>query len=407
MKIIVMTLVSAITLWSCQNPPKDEKQISGKGIKDTAIITDNLIKLLWGSSDHSDSNNTLEMAVYYLNKSMYKSALGVLENRFLPEIDTVNTGGFYGFNVSYHFSDDQYEKYNNCVQYCFFRLNDYAENVVGNELENEILGLAKFDDQLYILQSIEDSYVSIKNNINISDADSLITKIKKVKKKIPDAKRLDFILANEYLIVNDSDNALKIFDGLIREDYYALSSLRNVIKYLSINGSPLLNKYVSIFNDKFPHECNLIAVDRLLKSAPENLISSICNKCIQSTFQRDSVYVKAMIAKYFMNLKKLNKVDSIATEYLSDIHNKTFDSTVLYEKGIYCDLKMRVLFLQGKYNELCKFAKHDLALNPLIAIDNEQELKFYIQNLYIEYISIDLKGFLTFFEKNFKDCYQE
>lgn len=399
MKSIFLTQVFIIILFSCTSQNNNQKKETYKN-ESESIISENLIELFWGSSNHFDSSNILETSVYYLNNSMYRKAVEILSHNY--NLDTVKTGGFYGYKGGGNFEINPYKVYT------FFRLNDYGENIIGNELLNELIKSAvKPEEELYTLQSIEATYLTIKNNISISEAETLIKQIKDLKKKLPYAKRLDFILANEYLKVNDNTNALKIFDKLIKDNYYALPSLRNLIRYLSVNKSSLLSKYVSISNDKFPFECNLVALNRSFKSAPDDSLYIKYNNCLKSSFQRDSVYAQVLLTKYYMRMGKIEKVDSITDKYLNDIDNKTYDSTVLYEKGNYFDLKMRVLFLKGNYKQLCEFTKSKLEFNPIISVDNKQELKFYIEKLYSEFISLDLKEFNTFFEKNFHNCYNK
>lgn len=397
MRFIFLIQLFSILLFSCSNTATREKKENL--IKESdLVLTENLKNLFLGISNTYDSSNILETAIYFLNKSMYREAIRILRLHY--NVDTVKVGGFLGYKEAENSAKNPY------WLYTFFRLNDYTDNITGNELESELIGsLVDSNDKLFFLQNLEDSYLSIKKENNLNEANVLISQIRAFKKKFPNAKRLDFILANEFLITNDSSNAIKIFDQLIQEDYYALPSLRNLTRYLAVHQSPLLYRYVTILNSKFPSECNLVLLNRSLKYSSIDSFHILYNNCIQSSFQRDSVYAKLLLTKYYLNSKKLNIVDSIVNEYLNNIDNETYDSTVLYEKGNYFDLKMRVLFLRGKYDDLCHFAKTKLELNPIVTIDNEAELKFYMEELYKDYITTDTKDFNSFFEKNFQRCY--
>lgn len=361
-------------------------------------VTDKTIGLLWGNIDSVSNLDSLSLAISYLNRSEYKEALRLLAG--LYPLDTLNVGGFYGFKIANEFSASNYE------QYIFFRLNEYTQNINTKELLVQLgRSVVSEDDELNVLQNIENAYLQNIEKKDTFTARNIVNQINQIMPKFSKSKRLKFILANEYLALNDMNSALKLFDNLIDQNYYSLVSLRTVTAYMSKSKHPLLRRYLSVLDEKFISECNIFKIHEMPMNLPGDSLKDICNKCFKSSFQRDSVYSKVLLAKYYLANKQIAKVDSMTNEYLIDIENKTYDSTVLYEKGNYFDLKMNVLFLQEKYGQLCDFAKTKLEMNPIIEINSERDLKAYIQYLYAKYVSSDLKGFETFFNKNFHACY--
>ena len=395
-RFFILFLLTMIISCANQNDNKNKKE--KKDIPISQIpITAKVIKLLWGINDKIDSSNVLELAIDYLDRSMYKSALELLNSKYT--LDTINVGGFYGFKIASNYEISNYEKY------ILFRLNDYVGNLSENELSIQLLDAAmKSDNELYVLQSVEDEYLQNRNQRDTAIAKKIIDELKDLTIKFPDSRRVKFLLANEYLTINNIEDALRLFDNLIDDNYYALTSLRTIIQYLSFNKSHFLKEYLQIFKKKFPNECNLTSIKMSLQAISTDSLDILCRPCIKSDFQNDSIFSKLYLAKLYLDKRQFSKVDSISNEFHRNYHFFVFDSTLLFERGLYSDIKMRSLFLQQKFNKICEFIKTDLGYNLVIQIDNKKEFKLYIQRLYSDYISSDMNAFNSFFEKNFNSC---
>ena len=361
---------------------------------DSLPLSQNLEDLFWGNIDFRDTSNYLEASMFNLNKSDYKSACILIQKSY--SLHQLNIGGFSGFQFNKDYFAQAYE------QYFLFRLNGFTNNIGDRALLNQLVGaIIDPKSSLYKLFYVEFLY------LNSDDYEGNINYIKSLKKSNPKSLRLDYILAMEYLKSNNLDSSLKLFNILIEKDYYALPSLRNIIQYLSDNHNLILEKYLVLFNKKYPSECNLFALNKSFKKVSVDSLPLICNNCINSIFQRDSVYALVLLAQYYLSINNIEKADSMAEDYIHNLDKKTFDSTVLYEKGNYLDLKMRILFKEKKYSSLCNFINTKLEDNPIITIDNEGELRLYIQSLYIDYISSNLSIFPSFFNSNFGSCFDD
>jgi hypothetical protein len=392
------TIVLLTILIGCISNQQDSNQSNSSQPYINAIhpnsLSKNLVDLLWGNSNYYDTSNYLEASIFYINKSDYKKASIFFEKSY--DLNLLNIGGFTGFKFDNRYFAQNYE------HYCLFRLDEFTKNIGDNALLNQLLqAIFQRKDSLYKLSYAE---FFCFNSDNLADN---ISYIKSLQKEYPKSLRLDYLLANQYLKGKNLDTALALFDNLIKSDYYALPSLRNVIQYLSDAHDTLINKYLFILDTKYPSACDLFKLNKSFKKTSFDSLPLICSSCINSVFQRDSVYAGVLLAQYYLSINNIGKADSMAENYIQNLDKKTFDSTVLFEGGNYMDLKMRILFKEKKYSALCDFIKFKLQDNPVINIDNASQLRMYIQNLYIGYISFDLTNFNSFFESNFHSCFKE
>lgn len=396
MNKMIFCIIFGLFFGSCNNPKSSDRRYSLDADTASETISQNLSNLFWGVDNNvrPDTTNPLETAIYYLNKSMYNNAYYSLKNNYA--LDSVFTGGFYGFKSSGSYEPNSYKLY------AFYRLNDYIGNMTGNTLSSQLMrSLVDSLQPLYSLQEVEYSYLNIKYNTSIEEAKALIPKLFELKKKKRNAMRLDYLLTSQYFIINDSVNALKLSDELIDKDYNALPVLRNAIRYLSLKNSSLLNKYIALLDKKFPAECNLIKANLLPATVKEDSVRYECTKCYQSAFQIDSIYARLALVRYYMQNRKIDKVESLVNEYLKNLDSEPYDEEGLYIKGAYYDLYLRTLFILGRYKEIRSFIETKLQHNPVVIIENNNNFKLYIQKLYVEYMSLDTKNFISFLEKNF------
>jgi hypothetical protein len=383
-------------LFSCNNIGQRQNSKETISSKQTNL-TVNLKNLLFGNSEQCDSSKNLEKIVFYLNKSKYREAFELLKSGFV--LDSLNRGGFIG--VKLHNSDyvKDYESY------IVYRYNDFFKNVGERELQIDLLrSFFNEDSSLYSLQTLEYDYSRSLTSKDTNNVRNNINNLKIAKSKFPNSLRLDYLLANDYFLMDDSTNALKLFNSLIKKNYYALPSLRNIISYLYSKHNSQLNEYEVQYRKLFPDECNIY---ELANSGDQyDSLSFLCRKCFSSSFQRDSVFARVFLLRYYLSSNQLQSADSMVNVFLRNIHNEPYENTIEEEEGNFFDVKMRLLFIQHKYSELCEFTKRNLYFNPVINIDNEEQLKVYIKKLYFLYINNDLKNFESFFQQTFGSCYK-
>src|SRR4029078_10972547 len=112
--------------------------------------------------------------------------------------------------------------------------------------------------------------------------------------------------------------------------------------------------------EKFPPECKLQSIKILLTTMSEDSLVKLCAPCMKSVFQKDSIFSKLYLAKFYLDKKRFDKVDSLTNDFNNNYDVFVFDSTLLFERGLYSDLKIRSLFLQRRYNEICRLIETDL-----------------------------------------------
>lgn len=390
-------LLPFFILLSC-NPSPTQKKHMEESPYDTipGIMTKKMDNLFWGVDDKLklDTANPIESAMYFLNKSKFSAGLTVLRTKYNLDI-AYYSGGFHGIK------EKESVEANKLIRYTYFRFNDYSNpRIVGGELYNQ-LSLVDTTEKLYHLQEVEAPYIGIKEDMDSLTAEKLVPLLKKLNEKYGNAKRLEFMLASEYLLLNDTIKAMSIFDRLIGSDYYALCSLRALTASFSDKSPLLMNKYSALLDRKFPDECNFYKARSLLATIKEDSMVYECKKCFQSVFQADSIYARLLLSKFYMFHKSLGKVDSLVNGYLKIEDGEPFNDDRKYIKGVYYDFKLRTLFLRGRYYEMQKFAEKKIRDNPVVQIDSDADLNRYVKNLYLQYISSETKDFGAFYEKNF------
>ncbi|MBV4358923.1 hypothetical protein [Pinibacter aurantiacus] len=377
------------------NNSKSNKKYIANVSQTSTNVSKNFIALLNGSSSTVDSSNPLELSIFYLNRSMYDSSCEVLKRNF--SLDTLIENDFYGFEL-------KDKNASNYVKYAVFRLNEYPHNL-DNELHLQLLrSITDERDELYQIQSSEVYYLGSLSGVSPESTKKNINSLIERLSKSPHNQRLKFLLANEYLIANETDKSLKIFDELISANYYAQVSLRTIIKRLTIEKSPLLSKYISLYTNKFPGECLFGLAPHLYKEVGEGDLQELNRNSCRSPFQKDSILAKIFLASFYLNKRDYKNADSLVQIYLRLKKSLLLDSTMMFERGQYYDIQMRSLFLQKQYKKLTEFVKNGLTTNSVINIDNEEQYKQYLQKLYMEYISPSLDGFEPFYSDNFRNA---
>jgi hypothetical protein len=256
-------------------------------------------------------------------------------------------------------------------------------------------------NELYQLQTNEVYFLGSLNNKNYSLTRKNISSLIESLNANPDSQRLKFLLANEYLIVNETEKSLKFFDELIDANYYAQVCLRRIIEKFSIEKNPLLPKYTSLYAKKFPGGC-LVGLESHLIGEGEGGLQGLDKKCACSPFQKDSIVAKISSARLYLNKRDFKHSDSLVQIYLNLKKPILLDSTMMFERGEYYDIHLRSLFLQKEYGKLREFVNNGLTTNSVITIDNEEQLRQYLQKLYVDYISPSLSGFEAFYNDNFR-----
>lgn len=385
-------LIGCLFFLACTNGTQKKRQST---VQQNLNITENIQQLLWGNKDVVDSTVLLEIVLHDLNNSRYKEALKKMSVTY--PLDTFYFEGYYGFKIR------QIANLSPAEKYVMFRINDYAENIWEDKLIGELFeSLLDQNDRLFQLQMVESVYLGSKDSKDDNLKKDAVGQLENLLLEHPESKRVKYLLASKYLDLFELNKALEIFDQLIQQDYYALVSLKKILRFFLANENPLSKKYLQIMTNKFPQECKLIYSTQFLDTIGEPALIMMCNQCVQSVFQEDSMFAKILMGKFYLNKRQLNTVDSLYNTYEKNQVISFFDDNYLLERGLYYDLKLRSLFLQKKYNELVKFIA-GIGANSVINIKNEEQFKTYIKGLYKSYFSQDTTGFKPFFEKSFPD----
>lgn len=379
---------------SCSQGNKVKQNFSDLKDSVSINISERMFRLFIGIDDKYDSLNPVELTLNYLNKSMYKQAL-VSINKFYP-LDTVYSGGFSGFKLANDITLP-------APQLLIFRLNDYTENLSNDQIQVQLLKSVDMDKTIiFKYQDIEDGYLELCKHFTMGNALEQIEKMEIFLKEFPRSKRIEFLLANTYLKINKVDSALQIFDYLIDKDYYALKSLRAINTYLSKNPCSLSTKYSNLFKLKFPTQCNITQIDMKFSQISQDSIDIDCKICNTSDFQIDSVMSKLYFSKLYLTRKDFAKLNIMLSDYFSHYQYPGIDSLREFENGLYNDLEIRSLFLQKQFGDICRFVTgKNMHRNRYLYIETREQLKQYLQNIFIEYYPADKQNFDSFFAKEF------
>lgn len=392
-----------VTLMSCSFSQRKHVTSQKRSGNDSIILTENYIKLCYGIKTDVDTSNVMEHVIQLLNTSDYEHCLELLERSF-HKLDTVRWhSGFYGLIIpdstirSYKTPD--VNSYNS-LAYLSFRYNNFKGDLANDE-QLHIMGQSvnvNNPDKLYKLQYVEGFMLGYEK-LRIPDttvAKETIKAAEYLKSMYPQSMRLDYILGLSYLVLEEDAKAIVIFDRLIDQNYYALPSLKTIIKYLGDRGRLTeQEQYIRIYERMFPSECILLKkYDKL----PINSLKSVCKKCIKTGSQRDSINSNIFLAQYFFKNKAWLMLDSLINIYYKEHkYAESTDSLKVYEEKVYPDLKMRELFLLKQYNKIFDYEN-------FIHIEDAEilkDIKDYTRKLYVEYISTDTSGFDIFYKKNF------
>jgi hypothetical protein len=400
----VLSVVLLIILISCSSSKKKKLDRQMISAEDTTVLTDNYIKLCYGIPTEADTSNFMEHAMQLLNASDYRGCLVLFKSKY-PKLDTVIWhSGFYGLIIpdsniqSYKGSHNKY----NPIDYLSFRYNNFLGDLVNDEqasIFTESADIVHRTGRLYKLQEAESRGVLGYDSFRWPDsviATEAINEIEPLlEKDFKGSRRVQYILAWAYLVLADDSKAIPIYDRLIAENYYALPSLKNVIKYLWIKKRmDEQEKYVTICNKMFPDECLLL--ERYNQSSSDS-VKTICEHCIRFGTQRDSIEASIFLANYLLDKRAYKQFDSLTNIYFKQHTFESYDPLKKYEEKFYSDAKILELFLLKKYNRMYAF-RNSVHLHET---DNKNDFKKYVKQLYATYMPANPLSFEDFFRKNF------
>jgi len=400
----VLSIVLLLTIVSCSSSKKKNVDSQWVPAEDSALLTENYVKLCYGIETEADTSNFMEHAMQLLNASDYRGCLALFKTKY-PKLDTVIWhSGFYGLIIhdsniqSYKGSRTKY----NPIDYLSFRYNNFVGDLVNDEqglIFQNVADLNRRAGKLYKLQEAEDIGLLGYDSFRIPDsvvAREAINEIAPLlEKDFKGRRRVQYILAWAYLVLADDSKAIPIYDRLIAENCYALPSLKIVIKYLGIKkrmGEQ--EKYVTIFNKLFPNECLLL--ERYNQSSADS-VKTICEHCIRFGTQRDSIEASIFLANYLLDKRAYTQFDSLTNIYFKQHTFESYDPLKKYEEKFYSDAKILELFLLKKYDRMYAF-RNSVHLHET---DNKKDFKEYVKQLYATYMPTNALSFEAFFEKNF------
>ena len=376
-------------LFGCTNTG-NKKLTDGK---ENTNLTTNYIQLCYGIDTKVDTSNLMELAMDLLNKSDYRGCLKVMQ-KINGKIDTVYWhSGFYALIVSdsnIHSYETAKIGYNDPINYLSFRYNNFVGDIANDE--QSILFQNSVDansiDELFKLQNIE--WGTLYDNFRVADlagSKAVIESANRLKEVYPQSKRLDFLLAVAYLKLGEEKKAIQLFDNLISKNYYALPSLKMIIDYYGkSNRFSEQDKYVSLFKLRFPNLC--LITDNNLQNLSQ-LAIEICKNCIRNGTQRDSINANINLAKYGLESRNFEIVDSVTSVFFNKPEtDPSYDRLKIYEEEIYPDIKMRSLFLRGEYGQIIKYFSSP-ATGEVRKIAFKAKMELY-------YNDYQLKGFSSF-----------
>lgn len=399
--VLCVLILSIIT--SCTLSKKKELDSQMAPAADSALLTENYIKLCYGIPTEVDTSNFMEHAMQLLNASDYRGCLAFFKTKY-PKLDTVVWhSGFHGLIIpdsniqSFKPSRTKY----NPIDYLSFRYNNFMGDLANDEqgwIFSNAVDFNHRDGKLYKLQEVENIGVLGYDSLRVPDSVVARNVIKEIvpllEKDYNGSRRFEYFLAWAYLVLGDDAKATPIYDRLIAENYYALPCLKNIIKYLGDKKRMHeQEKYVAIFNKMFPNECLLL---ERYSQLPADSIKTICENCIRSGTQRDSIKASIFLASYFLNERAYGQFDSLTNIYFAQHEYGSYDPLKKYEENFYSDEKIQELFLLKQYARMYSHYHRHFEKE-----ENKNDFKAYVKQLYATYMPTSPLSFEAFFKKHF------
>ncbi|HEY5392365.1 MAG TPA: hypothetical protein VIJ57_09645 [Hanamia sp.] len=131
---------------------------------------------------------------------------------------------------------------------------------------------------------------------------------------------------------------------------------------------------------------------------------AICQNCLQSINQRDSLKAQVYLAKFYLIQRNFKKVREIYTNYHKNNDFFTIDSLKDWEKGEYYDLMLSAFFEQGQYKNFTRFCYEQVGTNSKIKVDSSEDFIKLLNYYFNKYPpKKKYKNFQDFFQKNFSE----
>ncbi|QGW26979.1 tetratricopeptide repeat protein [Phnomibacter ginsenosidimutans] len=346
-----------------------------------------------GIQDNYATKDTFSLIIQYINKSELDSALYFLKK--FP-MDTLTYSVYSGIEPE--------NRKDLKMNYLVYRYEEALQNlpasflsslqVVGYEDENSPVNL-HYIEFLY-LRNLEKPSKQLALTI-IDSSNATLNAVK------GEPLRLEFIKANAYETLGEYEKAINTYESLLAFNYYPYQSIRALIRICTMQKQ--LTKaasFIQLYGKRYPNEPLIERIS--FRSAEDSIIREI-KKAESCNRQRDYIKGMAYLAQHWLFTKQYAKLDEFLDYYFENLNTQLrADETVLYQRGVCYDLKMKRLFIQKRYNEVCEFALLKLTENSVVQIASEKEFKEYVRAIYKEYSGKSPAEFEAFFASNFKKC---
>lgn len=359
-------------------------------------ITENFRKILYfGIETKIDSSNFLELAVHRLNLSDYAGCLNIMKKSM--NLDTIWCNGFYGFTNR--------EKVPICreLEYLFYRINQYNNDL--DPWHVNLVPIVNPEDSMFDFFTMEgDFFIDYFKLTNRNRPEEVLVRAKKLKKKYPFSKRLDFIIASESLILGDEYLAFKIFDNLISQDYAVFEIIKFVLKNTNfLKSTNKIIDYTNHFHERFS---NYFLLNDSLRVNSIQAAIEYCSQASKTGSQREYRLARLFTANFLLENEDYFHFDSISSVYYSQPWVVKMDTIQKKEETFFKYSQLKSFFKQKKFDNASLFIKMnvgsiDISLNIL----DKGSYKDFIKKIYFQFVSSDLHEFEKIYKDKFEACF--
>ena len=279
-----------------------------KNEKNTFLLKDNFFKVSMGISDTTSisKKDSALLAIEYLNLSKGKLSVSVIGKICDTVAFIYNT--YRGIEPKNHSE--------RLCEYLTYRYNNYlGELNIEREFSNfEIAEPRNNNDTLglllAIIEKIEFHYNEFYRTQESKIKLRLLDSIKKNIKEFPTSKRLQYLAANMNFSLNNYKASIPIYYNLLSQNYYSYKIIRKLIKYYDKIHSDSSRYFLNFGEKKFPDRCFLEGIPW---QTSDSGYLAICQNCLHSINQRDSLKAQVYLAKFYLIKKDFKKVREMYT----------------------------------------------------------------------------------------------
>jgi hypothetical protein len=355
-RIIIFSVIAFINCGCLSNNSDYKKQVPFNEIPrynkyeycDSLDLT--YLKILNGDT------NQIELTPYYnLINKLYNSEICVIDT--LPYFNQ-----FFGEKEPL----DNTTRISDCEGICPFESYVYYlyglnnEGFMADREFNELMAFYFIPDRTNIISKAE----VILSNTRVWKRDTIFREkhldtLFNIKEKYPKWKRINSIIADYYLVVNDTNNYLEYSRICISNNILRERHLRGLIKYYSNqNNYDSLSKYIQIFKNYYPNRGSTFIAYYYLDNEMYQKLKRECNICINSGNINDSTFARTIISQYYFKIRDLNNLQNEINLFENNnINSSFFDELKMYEYGLYFKLQLSIYLIQEDSRSFKKFAK--------------------------------------------------